>query len=187
MSGDLSQSEIDALLNKDSGGKASGKDAAGSQEEKINHEAENDQETTSSKKRSKPLVEKVEFSPLKQRGKVYGAKPRFHYFDDIELVISGELGTAEITVRDLLKLKEGSVLKLDKMAGESSTILANEQFLGYAEIVVINDRFGLRVTAIGQEELKGTLSESQDDTITEKPSDREEAEKADETRTQEGE
>ncbi|HAA35146.1 MAG TPA: hypothetical protein DCD97_07535, partial [Firmicutes bacterium] len=42
-----------------------------------------------------------------------------------------------------------SVIKLDKVAGESASILLNGQFLGHAEVVVINDRFGLRITAIG--------------------------------------
>ena len=153
MAGQLSQSEIDALLKKNTGDFHSNAGAAEGNSEKKT------EDKTASQKRSKPLVEKVEFSPLNQRGKVYGAKPRFQYFDDIELVISGELGTTEITVRDLLKLKEGSVIKLNNMTGDSSKVLANEQFLGFAEVVVINDRFGLRVTNIGHEERKGTFKD----------------------------
>ncbi len=144
MSDHLNQNEIDALLQG----------AAGKEESKEEHQEEykNEEKKTTGQVQGRPVAEKVEFSPFNQRGKVYGAKPQYEYFDDIELVISGELGTAEINVRELLKLKEGSVIKLNKMAGESSTVLANEQFLGYAEIVIINDRFGLRMRSIGQEE-----------------------------------
>ncbi len=154
MAGHLSQSEIDALLKKNTEARHSN---PGTPDEGEENKTETN---TAPQKQSKPLVEKVEFSPLNQRGKVYGAKPRFQYFDDIELVISGELGTADLTVRDLLKLKEGSVIKLNKMAGDSSKVLANEQFFGFAEVVVINDRFGLRVTHIGQEERKGAFRDN---------------------------
>lgn len=142
----LSQEEIDALLkgssfkNMEPTGEKKGKGDFPGEEEKASSEKE---------KRHPPLVEKVEFAPLKQQGKIYGQKPRLHLFDDIKLKVCGELGTAVITVRELLRLKEGSVIKLDKMAGESAAILVNEQYLGQAEVVVINDRFGLRVTSVG--------------------------------------
>ncbi|NLL58525.1 MAG: hypothetical protein GX244_08450 [Firmicutes bacterium] len=100
-------------------------------------------------KEKKPLVEKVEFAPFHPRRAVVTQKPEISFFDNICLVVSGELGSTEITVRELLKLEEGSVIKLDKVAGESASILLNGQFLGHAEVVVINDRFGLRITAIG--------------------------------------
>ncbi len=100
-------------------------------------------------KEKKLLVEKVEFAPFHPRRAVVTQKPEISFFDNVSLVVSGELGCAEITVRELLKLEEGSVIKLDKVAGESASILLNGQFLGHAEVVVINDRFGLRITAIG--------------------------------------
>ena len=59
-------------------------------------------------------------------------------------------------MRDLLKLEEGSVIKLEKMVGESAAVLLNNQYLGQAEIVVINDRFGLRITSIGDGDEKET-------------------------------
>jgi flagellar motor switch protein FliN len=64
------------------------------------------------------------------------------------------LGTAVVTVRDLLNFEEGSVIKLNKIAGDSSTLLVNEQYLGQAEVVIINERFGIRVTTVGLEEEK---------------------------------
>lgn len=101
-----------------------------------------------------PLVEKVEFAPLEPRDASFAGKTRAEYFDDIQLVVSGELGGTEITVRELLKLEEGAVIKLDRIAGDSSSILVNEQHLGQAEVVVINDRFGLRITSLGHDAAK---------------------------------
>ena len=102
-------------------------------------------------KSKKPLVQRVEFPHLKSRPQTALERPDRKIFYQIPLILSGELGTAEITVRDLLEMKVGSVVKLDKMAGESAAVLVNEQYLGQAEIVVVNERFGLRITAIGKE------------------------------------
>ncbi len=96
-----------------------------------------------------PLVERVDFAPFKPGRTIASPKPEQEFFDNISLVVSGELGNVEITVRDLLKLDEGSVIRLDKTAGESAMLLLNGQFLGQAEVVVINDCFGLRITSIG--------------------------------------
>lgn len=101
-----------------------------------------------------PIVEKVEFAPLEPRDTTFAGKTRVEYFDDIQLVVSGELGGTEITVRELLNLEEGAVIKLDIIAGDSSSILVNEQHLGQAEVVVINDRFGLRITSLGHDVVK---------------------------------
>ncbi len=132
------------------------------------------------KHKQKPVVEKVEFAPFKDKDKVVEGKRReLSYFNQICMDISGELGKADITVRELLKLEEGSVIKLDKLAGESATILVNGQYLGLAEIVVINERFGLRVTAIGsvdQQEVKKEPDEPKE-TDADKPENQERQEK----------
>jgi flagellar motor switch protein FliN len=102
-------------------------------------------------KQKSPIVEKVEFAPFTPQDQAFiGHKKDLRFFNQIPLVISGELGKAYMTVRELLKLEEGSVIKLDKLAGESATVLINWQYVGLAEIVVIDERFGLRVTAVGQ-------------------------------------
>lgn len=152
MSGDISQSEIDALL-KDMGknnqiDKGVDQGVSGDREPKaVSLEADN----------TGPVVEKVEFAQLKRRNIPFRNKrPGLNYFNNIPLALSGELGKAVITVRDLLKLEEGSVIKLEKMVGESAAVLLNNQYLGQAEIVVINDRFGLRITSIGDGDKKET-------------------------------
>lgn len=145
----LSQHEIDALL-KGSEEKKSGGPGG---EERPSSPGQEKSAPNNAQPEKGPVVEKVEFTPLQPRSMKAGAeKVTRSLFDGIPLRVSGELGTAEISVRELLQLQEGSVLKLDKMAGESSNVLVNEQLFGQAEVVVINDRFGLRLTAIGKEE-----------------------------------
>lgn len=112
-------------------------------------------------KSKKPLVQRVEFPHLKSRPQTVLERPDRKIFYQIPFILSGELGTAEITVKDLLEMKVGSVVKLDKMAGESAAVLVNDQYLGQAEIVVVNDRFGLRITAIGKEKTKEEKEEQE--------------------------
>ena len=120
-------------------------------------------------KAKKPLVQRVEFPQLKPRVKAVTGRAHGSLYNNIPLVMSGELGTTEIKVRDLLALEEGSVVRLDKTAGESATVLVNEQFLGYAETVVVNDRFGLRITTIGKEALGDKKEEAQTEDISNSP------------------
>ncbi|NMB35305.1 MAG: hypothetical protein GX989_03340 [Firmicutes bacterium] len=151
--GYLDQNEIDSLLKGiSSPGPAESKDEK--QDSREREPANREENAVADRAASKgPLVERVEFAPLKTPPPSLRAKkPPLEFFQNISLELSGELGATEITVRDFLKLAVGSVIKLDKMAGESAAILLNGQSLGQAEVVVINDRFGLRVTAIGAKE-----------------------------------
>jgi len=137
----IDQNEIDALLSE----------AKRSLIAELVPETEPEAPETIEKQKG-PVVEKVEFAPFKHQTQVYDGhkhKKELKFFNQIPLSVSGELGKAYLTVRELLKLEEDSVIKLDKLAGESATVLVNGQYLGLAEIVVINERFGLRVTAVG--------------------------------------
>ncbi|MFZ7125688.1 MAG: flagellar motor switch protein FliN [Desulfobacterales bacterium] len=67
---------------------------------------------------------------------------------DIPLEISVELGKTEMLVNDLLKLGQGSVIELSKLAGETLEILANQRLVARGEVVVINEKYGVRVTEI---------------------------------------
>jgi flagellar motor switch protein FliN/FliY len=148
--GEFSQNEIDAILK----GLANKKGKEGVGEDVF---ADQGGSLSLEKREAGPVVERVEFAQLKKRSAPgVNKRPDLNLFNNIPLVLSGELGKAVITVRDLLKLKEGSVIKLEKMVGESATLLLNDEYLGQAEIVVINDRFGLRITALGDGEEKET-------------------------------
>jgi flagellar motor switch protein FliN/FliY len=67
---------------------------------------------------------------------------------DIPLAVSVELGRTQMLVNDLLKLGQGSVIELSKLAGETLEIMANQKLLARGEVVVINEKYGIRVTEI---------------------------------------
>jgi flagellar motor switch protein FliN/FliY len=67
---------------------------------------------------------------------------------DIPLKVSVELGRTQIIVKDLLQLGQGSVLELDKLAGEPLEILVNGKLVAKGEVVVVNEKFGIRLTDI---------------------------------------
>lgn len=67
---------------------------------------------------------------------------------DIPLEITIELGRTRMLIHELLKLGQGSVIKLEKIAGETMDIFANQRLIAKGEVVVINDKYGVRLTEI---------------------------------------
>lgn len=67
---------------------------------------------------------------------------------DIPLEISVELGRTTLMINDLLKLGQGSVVELSKIAGETLEVLANQRLIARGEVVVINEKYGIRLTEI---------------------------------------
>lgn len=67
---------------------------------------------------------------------------------DVPLIVSVELGQSEITIHDLLQIQSGSVIELDKLAGEPLEVLVNGRLVSRGEVVVINENYGLRLTDI---------------------------------------
>lgn len=67
---------------------------------------------------------------------------------DIPLKVTVELGRTSIVIKDLLQLGQGSVLELDKLAGEPLEILVNGKLVAKGEVVVVNEKFGIRLTDI---------------------------------------
>ncbi|MBS2022408.1 MAG: flagellar motor switch protein FliN [Deltaproteobacteria bacterium] len=67
---------------------------------------------------------------------------------DVPLEVSVELGRARLSIQNLLALGPGSVVELDKIAGESLDILVNGRLIARGEAVVVNDKFGVRLTDI---------------------------------------
>jgi len=68
--------------------------------------------------------------------------------NDVELNVKIELGRAELTVEEILRLTEGSVVELDKLAGDAVDILVNEKLIARGEVLVVNDNFCVRVNDI---------------------------------------
>jgi flagellar motor switch protein FliN/FliY len=67
---------------------------------------------------------------------------------DIPLEISVELGRTKMLINELLKLGQGSVVELSKLAGETLEILANQKLVARGEVVVVNEKYGVRLTEI---------------------------------------
>jgi flagellar motor switch protein FliN len=67
---------------------------------------------------------------------------------DIPLKVTVELGRTTLIIKDLLQLGQGSVLELDKLAGEPLEILVNGKLVAKGEVVVVNEKFGIRLTDI---------------------------------------
>ena len=67
---------------------------------------------------------------------------------DIPVQLAVELGRTKITIKNLLQLAHGSVVELDAMAGEPMNVLVNGTLIAQGEVVVVNDKFGIRLTDI---------------------------------------
>ncbi len=67
---------------------------------------------------------------------------------DVPVDISMEIGRTKISIRNLLKLNQGSVIELDRLAGEPMDVLVNGTLIAHGEVVVVNDKFGIRLTDV---------------------------------------
>jgi len=67
---------------------------------------------------------------------------------DVPVVLSLEVGRTRIPIRNLLQLNQGSVVELERGAGESLDVFVNGTLIAHGEVVVINDRFGVRLTDV---------------------------------------
>jgi len=67
---------------------------------------------------------------------------------DIPVTLTVELGRTKIAIRNLLHLAQGSVVELDKLAGEAMDVFVNGCLIAHGEVVVVNDKFGIRLTDI---------------------------------------
>lgn len=67
---------------------------------------------------------------------------------DIPVNISMEVGSTSISIRNLLQLNQGSVIELDRLAGEPLDVLVNGTLIAHGEVVVVNEKFGIRMTDV---------------------------------------
>jgi len=67
---------------------------------------------------------------------------------DVPVDISMEIGRTKLSIRNLLKLNQGSVIELDRLAGEPMDVLVNGTLIAHGEVVVVNDKFGIRLTDV---------------------------------------
>ena len=74
--------------------------------------------------------------------------PELDVILDIPVYISMEVGRTEIPIRNLLQLNQGSVVELDRLAGEPLDVLVNGTLIAHGEVVMVNDKFGIRLTDV---------------------------------------
>ena len=89
----------------------------------------------------------AQFSPVKDAGKAT-VQRGLDFILDIPLQVTVELGRTQMLVDDLLQLGQGSVVELSKLAGEPMEILVNQKLIARGEVVVVNEKFGIRLTDI---------------------------------------
>ncbi len=106
----------------------------------------------------------AEVAPLEQfenapSGAFNESNPNLDVILDIPVTISMEVGATQIPIRNLLQLNQGSVIELDRLAGEPLDVLVNGRLIAHGEVVMVNEKFGIRLTdVVSQEERVQRLS-----------------------------
>ena len=77
------------------------------------------------------------------KGQIHG-----DVLQNIPVTLSIEVGRAVIKIRDLMRLTQGSVVELDRIAGEPLNLLVNNTVVAQGEVVLVNDRYGIRLTRV---------------------------------------
>lgn len=93
-------------------------------------------------------VQPVQFSNLQAGGYAQADETNLNLLLDIPLKVTVELGRTNKMIKDILELQQGSIVELDKLAGEPVDILVNNKLIAKGEVVVIDENFGVRVTDI---------------------------------------
>lgn len=94
------------------------------------------------------VTEQADFEELHDEKKGTVNSRDLDFLVDIPLEITVELGRTRMLIKDLLQLGQGSVIELEKLAGEPMEILVNGRLVALGEVVVINEKFGVRLTDI---------------------------------------
>ncbi|GAQ94221.1 flagellar motor switch protein FliN/FliY [Thermodesulfovibrio aggregans] len=96
-------------------------------------------------KKQKVQTPKIdEFTPTEEKPKIRDIE----FILDIPLELTVVIGSTRILVQELLQLTQGSVVALDKLAGEPMEVYVNGKLIGRGEVVVVNEKFGIRITDI---------------------------------------
>ena len=93
-------------------------------------------------------MQNAEFPDLAGGGDGELNSPNLDMIQDIEVMLSVELGRTKMLIDEVLRLTHGKVIELEKLAGEPLDILVNGTVLARGEVVVVDDRFGVRISSI---------------------------------------
>lgn len=89
----------------------------------------------------------IDLDELRDEGAALN-NPSLDVILDIPVKLSMEVGRSDISIRNLLQLNQGSVVELDRVAGEPLDVLVNGTLVAHGEVVVVNDRYGIRLTDV---------------------------------------
>jgi flagellar motor switch protein FliN/FliY len=87
-------------------------------------------------------------APLLDSKESDSSKLDIDFLNNVPMTVTVELGVGNITIKDLLQLGEGSVLELNKLAGEPLEVKLNDRLVSKGEVVVLNEKYGIRLTDV---------------------------------------
>lgn len=93
-------------------------------------------------------VEPAEFDEMQDEGQPVSGDVNLDVILDVPVTLSMEVGRTRVPIRNLLQLNQGSVIELDRAAGEPLDVFVNGTLIAHGEVVVINERFGIRLTDV---------------------------------------
>ncbi len=131
-------------------GEAEQEDMAAAWAAALASEEEENTQDEQEKKALRAQSRDVQFQDMTAEAKAAtpGHKRELDFILDIPLTVSAQLGSTQLLVNELLQLGQGSVVELNKLAGEPLEILVNGKLIARGEAVVINEKFGVRLTDI---------------------------------------
>ncbi len=93
-------------------------------------------------------VQAAEFDQVQDESQPGGGDVNLDVILDVPVTLSMEVGRTRIPIRNLLQLNQGSVVELDRAAGEPLDVFVNGTLIAHGEVVVVNERFGIRLTDV---------------------------------------
>ena len=110
--------------------------------------AEQEKAEAAASEKSEPTVSAAIFNDFSTKASSTETHNDIDFILDIPVQLTVELGRTKIAIKNLLQLAQGSVVELDGMAGEPMDVLVNGCLIAQGEVVVVNDKFGIRLTDI---------------------------------------
>ena len=122
-------------------------------EQQINSEQEETRDTESDNKEEQINKEnkdsqKADFQQLKAVNNNVSESKNLEFLLEVPLQVSVHVGSTRMLIKDLLQLGQGSIIELNKLAGEPMDVFVNDRLIARGEVVVVNDKFGIRLTDI---------------------------------------
>jgi flagellar motor switch protein FliN/FliY len=141
----MEQSEIDELMK----GVGISSETVAEDDDNISwDDVKEEMELSKAPAQPKTEVTSVNFDELKNRKQDSKTVMDLDFILDIPLTLTCELGRSKMLISELLQLGQGSVLELTKLAGEPMDVYVNQRLIARGEVVVVNEKFGVRLTDI---------------------------------------